>query len=455
MSTTSILNSVLAATSGSTNSGIDVAGAVSAILYADRAPERAWQAQQTTLASQTTEINQLQSESSALADQLNSLQDAGGALNSLISTSSNSSVVTASAAPGTTVGNLSVQVGSLAVAASAYSAVVRTSSTQLSAGSFDIVSAGKTTTIKTGSGDGTDDTLDELASSINSQSLGVTANVITDSSGSRLSLVAKVSGSTAGFTTSQDSSGLSFTQPSSGADASLTVDGVQITSASNTVTGAISGVTLNLLGVSSTAVNLTLAPDTKSIEQTISGFISAYNTLITDVNSQFSYDSVTKASGPLQSDSTIQSFQSDLLGSANYSSGSGVIQSLTSLGVTTNSDGTLSLDSSSLSNAVTNNFSAVQSFFQGSSSNGFVASIEKSLTAYTDPSQGAFTVDLSSISSENTDLTSQTSTLETYLATEQTRLTAQYNTADIALSQLPQTIKQLDALLNPSSSSNG
>jgi flagellar hook-associated protein 2 len=457
MSTSSILNSVLSATSGSNDTtSIDVTSAVDAILYADRAPERAWQAQQATLSSQTTEINQLQSESSTLTDALNDLQDSSGALGSITATSSNSSIVTASAVAGTSTGSHTVSVSALATTAGAYTASVATSSTQLASGSFDItVGSGSPVGINVGSGDGTDDTLDELASTINGKSLGVTASVVTDSSGSRLSIVANTSGSAAGFTISSDNSELNFTQPSTGTDASLTFDSVPITSASNTVT--INGVTLNLLGTTSSSnpVSLTLAPDSDAIEQAVSTFVSAYNTLITDVNSNFAYNSTTQTAGALQSDSTIQSFQSDLLSAADYSTGTGTLQTtLTSLGITTNEYGTLSLDTSTLDNAVTNNYSAVQNFFQGTNADGFVSSIEKTLNIYTDPTQGSFTVDLSSISAENTDLTNQTTTLEAYLSTQQTALTTEYNNADIALSQLPQEIKQIDALLNPSSSSN-
>jgi flagellar hook-associated protein 2 len=366
--------------------------------------------------------------------------------------------VTATAIAGTAAGTHTVVVGSLATTADAYTQSVATSSTQLASGSFGITSGGTTTTINVGTGDGTADNLTELAATINSDALGVTANVVTDSTGSRLSIVANSSGSAAGFTVSNNTSGLTFTQPTSGTDASLTVDGVPIDSASNTVTGAISGVTLNLLGsTSGSTVSLTLAPDTTAIETAVSTFVSAYNTLISDVSSQFAYNSTTQTAGPLQSDSTIQSFQSDLLNAANYNTGAtgtNALPTLTSLGITTNADGTLSLDTSALDNAVSNNYSAVQSFFQGTNSNGFVSSIEATLTTYTDPSQGAFTVDLSSISSENTDLTNETTTLEAYLSTQQTLLTTEYNNADIALSQLPQTIKQLDALLNPPSSSS-
>jgi flagellar hook-associated protein 2 len=460
MSSTSIINSVLSATTGSSATEIDVTAAVNAILYADRAPERLWESQQTALASQTSEINQLQSESSTLTDQLNALQDTSGALYSVSATSSDTSVLSASAVAGTAVGNHTVVVNSIATTANAYSNEVNPATSTLPSGSFTIVnSAGVASPAIPVGTNATNSTLAELAATINANSsLGVTANVITDSNGGRLSLVATTSGSAAAFTIGAGATGLTFTQPpgATGTDALLTVDGVPIDSASNTVTGAISGVTLNLASQSpGTTVNLTLTPNTGAIETAVDSFVSAYNTLITDVNSQFAYSSATGTAGPLETDSVIQGFQQGLLDSTNYSAASGTLQTLASLGVATNRDGTLTVNTVTLANAVANTPSAVQSFFQGSSANGFAASLVTTLNAYTDPTQGAFTVELSSISSANTDLTNQTNTLELYLTAQQASLTTEYNNADIALAQLPQTLKQVNALLNPNSTSSG
>jgi len=167
------------------------------------------------------------------------------------------------------------------------------------------------------------------------------------------------------------------------------------------------------------------------------------------VNTQVSYNKSTSTGGVLESDSAAQGLQSALLAATNYGSGSGTYQSLDSLGITTNADGTLSLDSSTLSNAIQTNGAAVTSFFEGSALNGFASSVTSSLNTYTDPTEGAFTVDLQSISNENQDLTDQTHQLEVYLSAQQTILTTKYNNADIAIQQLPQEIKQIQALLNP------
>jgi flagellar hook-associated protein 2 len=450
-STSSTLTSVLSALGGAT--GIDVTSAVNTILYADRAPERAWQAQQTALANQTAAINQLQSEASSLSDALSTLQSASGALTAASATSSNSGVLTATVADGTPASSHLIEVNNLASTGSWYSAAQTSSSAALPPGSFSITAGGLTTPIQVGSGV---NTLDQLAASINSQSLGVTANVVTDSTGARLSLVSTTSGAAGDFSISNDTTA-AFTRANTGTDASLTIDGVPISSASNTVTGALSGVTINLQGTSpSTEISLNVAPDSNSITSAVSSFISAYNTLIADVNSQFTFDKSTNTAGTLQSDSAVQGLQSALLNSTNYNSGSSTLATLDALGIGTNSDGTLTLNATTLNTAIQTNNSAIATFFQGTASNGFAASVTSALSTYTDPTQGAFTIDLKSISSENQDLTDQTNTLEVYLASQQTILTAQYNAADIAIQQLPQKLKQIQALLNPNSTnSNG
>jgi flagellar hook-associated protein 2 len=455
---TSALESLLTSLNNGSQ-GIDVADTVSEIIAADSQPVDLLESQQTTLTNQSAAISQLESETSAVAGDLSTLQDPAGVLSSVTATSSDSSVLTASAVDETTLGTHSITVAHLATAGSYYSDEVASSSTQLASGSFDLTEGGTTTTIGTGSGNGTDDTLDELAASINGQDLGVTASVINDANGSRLSLVSQSTGSAADVSIS-NASGLSFTRTATGTDASLTLDGVPITSASNTVTGAITGLTIQLEGVTTGApVTVSLAPDTTSIVSTLSSFVNDYNTLIEDVNSQFAYNSATGADGTLSSDSATRAFQSELLAATNFASTtSGALPSLQSLGISTNQDGTLSLDTTALTNAVQSNYAGVSAFLQGdSSSTGFAASLNNTLSSYTDPAQGAFTVELSSLNNEYLDLGNQISTDQVYLTQEQATLTTEYNNANIALQQLPTEIKNTEVLLGDysTSSSNG
>lgn len=454
-SSSSLVNSVLSAL-GSSSSGIDVTSAVAAIISTDEAGMRQLQSQQTTLAAQTAAIQQLETQASAVTDDLNSLGNILGPLTSLSATSSNASVLTATAATGTASGNYSIVVNSLATTASAYTNEVASSSTALGTGGFEITEGGKTTTITTG---GSVNTLDQLVSSINSQSLGVTASVVTDNNGSRLSLASTNSGQAASFSVTNATGALTFTS-AAGTDASITVNNVPITSSSNTVTQGVSGLRLNLLAQApGTTINVSVAQNSSSIVSAVSTFINDYNTLIANVNSQFAYNASTSSAGTLSGDSTTEGLQSALLASTNYSYSGGAYPSLASLGVSTNADGTLTLDASTLQAAVATNPSAVTQFFQGTALDGFADTLQNTLNTYVDPSQGAFTLELKSIASESTDLGNQITSEESYYATLTTTLTTKYNQIDIELQQLPITLQQTDALLgfntSSSSSSNG
>jgi flagellar hook-associated protein 2 len=135
-----------------------------------------------------------------------------------------------------------------------------------------------------------------------------------------------------------------------------------------------------------------------------------------------------------------------------------VSTSLASLGISVQTDGTLTVDSSTLNDALQNNFSQVQSFFQGASLNGFAGTLDKQLTNFINPADGAFTVDLQSIASENTTLqTNITNFQSNVIGPLRAQLTSEFSKAEIALQQLPGELKNVDAELglNNSSSSNG
>jgi flagellar hook-associated protein 2 len=317
--------------------------------------------------------------------------------------------------------------------------------------------SGTATTITTGSGV---NTLTDLQHAINTASLGVTASIITDASGSRLAITSNNSGSAGAFGVSTTGGSFNFTTGGTGTDASITVNGIGVLSATNTVTGAIPGVTLNLQGASvGTQVSVNIAPDTSQAASAISQFVSDYNTLITAVNSQFAETGT--GQGVLSNDPTVQTLQSVLLGALNFTSATGTGSSTTTtslgtLGISVNSDGTLAINSSTLVNALQNNFSTVQNFFQGSALNGFGNSLDQQLTSFLSPSNGAFTVDLQSISSENTSLQSDINNFETNIITPlRTQLQAQFSAAEVALQQLPNQIKDLDAELGLNNSSSG
>jgi flagellar hook-associated protein 2 len=405
------------------------------------------------LQNQTTALTQIQTDATSLDNDMQSLNSLTGPLSQMAVTSSNSSIVSASAASGASAGDYVVVVSDLAAADSWSSSTVASASTPLAAGSFTITPAGgSATTISTGTGTST---LTDVANTINSDDLGVTASVVTDANGARLVIVSNTSGSAADFTVAAGSGGLTFNEFAPGANASLTVNGLSIVSASNTVTGAVPGLTLNLLSASpGTQVSLSVAPDVSQVSTAINQFVSDYNTLIGDLNTQ--YTDTGSGEGPLGSDSTVRTLQTDLLGALGYTSTiNGTTSSLATLGISVGNDGTLTVDSSTLTSALQNNFSGVQNFFQGTALNGFANSLDQQLTSFISPGDGAFTVDLQSISDQNTDLQNDISNFQTnYITPLQTQLQASYSNAEILLQQLPTETKQIDEELGLNKSSS-
>ena len=118
----------------------------------------------------------------------------------------------------------------------------------------------------------------------------------------------------------------------------------------------------------------------------------------------------------------------------------------------------MTLNSTTLNNALTNHPGDVQNFFEGAALNGFANSLTNALNNFTVPATGAFTVDLSGINASITNITSEVNNFETsYIANQQISLTAEYSSAEIALQQLPQEMQQLNSELgfNSNGSSSG
>jgi len=451
------LSQILQAATGASSAGINITAAVNAAVTAAQAPETNWQNQEATLQSQATALNQLQTDTTNLDNDMQSLNNLTGPLSARTVSSSNSTIVSASAASGATVGNHIVVDGSLASTASWASSTVTNATTPLAAGSFIITDAsGNPTTISTGTGTST---LTDVANTINGDNLGVTANVITDANGSRLAIVSNTSGSAANFMVTAGTGGLGFSQAVTGANASVTVDGITLSSASNTVTGALPGVTLNLLNASpGTNVSLTIAPDTAQASTAINQFVTDYNKAIGDVNTQFTFNG--SSEGVLASDSIVRSLQSTLQEALGYTytpaSGTTTVSNLTSLGISVNKNGTLSVNTAALNSKLQNNFNDVQIFFQGSALNGFANSLDQQLTSFTSPANGAFTVDLQSISTNYSGLQTNISNFQTnYIVPLTAQLKAQYSQAEILLQQLPMQMQQINTELGFNNKSGG
>jgi flagellar hook-associated protein 2 len=207
-------------------------------------------------------------------------------------------------------------------------------------------------------------------------------------------------------------------------------------------------VTLNLSKEGSATV--TVATSTNSITSAINSFVSDYNSLITGLNGQFKYDAGSGSSGLLATNAATRSLQADLLNAVTYSTSdanAGSIKTLSALGISMNDDGTLTVDSTKLQDALKNNPSQVQSFFQGSASNGFANKLANTLDMYTDTSNGAFTVDIKNNKQQIDDLQGQIKEREAYVSEQMPIWQTKYAKAASELLSLPSKLKQIDAML--------
>ena len=232
--------------------GIDVQSVVTALLAPESSSIQLLQQQQTGLKTQAGLLTQYNNDLNSLATAVNALADPNGALASQDATSSQPSILTATAQPTAVPGTHEVVVSSLATTGTVYTdAVTDANASFLTGGAtsgdiqLQIGGAGGTTEdipITQGS----NDTLNTLASYINAQGWGVTASVVNDASGARLAIYSQSSGSPGALAITTNTTGLTFNTPVGGTNASLTIDGVPFSSPSNTIAGAIPGVTLNL-----------------------------------------------------------------------------------------------------------------------------------------------------------------------------------------------------------------
>ena len=432
--------------------GLDISSVVQQILNQKSGQLQVWQQEQTDLSTQAGLLRGINNNLTNLTTAVNSLVDPSGPLSALTATSSENDILTATVQTSATPGVHQVKVANLATQSLTYTDPVPNGI--LSAGSFSIqVGSGQAVSVPVAA----DETLDQLASYINTNNLGVTASVITDANGERLSLLSKTAGQPGSISISANSvAGLNF-NTTAGSNASLTVDGVPISSTSNTVAGAIPGVTLNLASVPAdpdTPVQVTVGTDSTQIADAINNFVAAYNTVVQSINTQFAVDSTTNAQGPLGSDSSLRSLQSSLLRDVTYSiAGNGGLVNLASLGIDLNNDGTLTVnqnataDQPSLSNLLATNPAAIQSFFQNLSGTGFANNFSADLNNLIDSTEGVLTSDISQNSAQQRNLTSSINNFRDQLAAEQASLTTVFAQVNATLQAYPLLLQQVTETL--------
>jgi len=437
--------------------GFDVSTTVSQIVSNLQAVETPWKNQLTTLQSQDTALTSIGTDLSSLSTAFNSLNDFDGVFSEKEGSSSDTSVIAlTNATSAASAGTHSVVVSQLAQNYSYSSGNIGASDTltgSLSINGQTITMSDGTATDSNGNTIPQNDTLSTLASCINDGDYGAQASVVTDSSGdTQLALVSTTSGADGALSIQSnlsDSGSVAFNQVQQGKDASFTVDGVSTTSSSNTVTTAIPGVTMQLLDTSSSPVQVEITNDNSDIETAVSNFVTAYNKVVADLNTQEGNDSSGNPE-PLYGSSTLALLQEQLQNAMNFTQSSGAITSLSQLGITPGSsdDGTLTLDNSTLDSALNSNFQDAMNFFQSSSgSTSFGDNLTGVLSSLGNSGpEGAIYLALQRDSTQESGLNSNITNENNTISTEQTQLTTELNEANYTLQEIPSQIDEVNEL---------
>ncbi|MDE2307701.1 MAG: flagellar filament capping protein FliD [Xanthomonadaceae bacterium] len=438
-------------------SGLNVSSIVSALVNAAQA------APQTQITDATNQTNSLLGGLSTLNSTLTSLQSAVAALtstatfNNYTATLANPAIGTASTLSNAKPGSYALQVTQLAAAQQRTSGAFA-STAAVGAGTLDIAIGSSSVSVSVSS----TATLSDIASAINSASgnPGVTATVINGTAGSQLLLSSNQTGVANGFTITAASgsdaglaslaSSLNTAGSNEAKDAQLTLNGISVDSASNAVSGALDGVTLNLAAIGSS--QLTVQQDTSKTVSAIQAFVTAYNSYVASIGTLSSYDATSQVAGPLLGDSTLNSVVNQISSVLSKSVPGNSIGSLASLGITRQADGTLSLASATLSSALSANPATVQDLFAGS--NGYATGLNATIDTFTSSGTGIIATREQSLNSRLTQLSGEQTALNARMAVYQQQLQTEYTNLDTLMSSLNNTSSFLSTslaqLTNPS-----
>lgn len=437
----------MAISSPGVGSGLDVNSIVTQLMNIERQPIVAMQNKEASYKAQLSAYGTI---SSALTD----FQSAAKALasstgfQSYTTSSSNSTVLDASASGSATLGAHTITVTKLAATEIQAAATGYASSTTALGltGTLDF-SFGSVTVAAT-------DTLTDIQGKINSASGNTVASatIVNDGSASpyKLVIAARNSGTTGSVAITDNLStpfGFAVTQPAD--DAVLTVDGISVTSHSNTISSVISGVSLNLKSLGSSTVGVSL--DTSAVTAKIQTFVDTYNKLVQTMKT------MRQKGGKLESDGTLLSLQSNLRNVFNSAAAitGNDFKYLTQVGVSFQKDGTLLLNTSKLQTALSSNYDNVVSLFSDSTQ-GFAKRLDTITTSMLDPLNGLLASTTSSINSKISWLDKRMDQLNANLLGIEARYRRQFAQLDSFLGSMTNTSNYLtQQFKNLSGSSNG
>lgn len=304
-------------------------------------------------------------------------------------------------------------------------------------------------------------TLQEVRESINTQlsAQGISANVLSDSNGGRLILTSSTSGVGTDITLSGDSElAVGYDKGAPPVNAIYSIDDVVMESTSNKITSAISGVTLELLdGDLEKKVTLTVASNTDTLKTSVQSFVTAYNALMTAINTQTKVtatgDASTTTAGALTGDASMRQLVSSLRSELVNGKGVGSISSLAQMGITTDQKtGLLSLEDKAWDKAVVKGAGDIAKMFTGDT--GLITRMNKATSSYVGTT-GTLATRATDLNNKLTDLTTEKVDLDRRMEALQKSLSAKYTAMDTMIAQInsrsSSIMTTLNALNNPKS----
>lgn len=458
------------AITASTSTAFDVTTLVSQLMAVERRPiERL-----NTLISDTqAKISSLGTLSSLVSNFQSASLGLRLSLEKFTATASDSGALTANALATAVPGNYAVNVSRLAQSQSVVAAGQTSSTAAIGDGTpttltfdFGTISGGTLTNgvysgatfTANGSGsasltiDATNNSLEGIRDAINAAKLGISATIVNDGSATpyRLALTSTSTGASSSIRiTASGGDGAvanllaynpagtqQLTQTQAAQNASLTVNGIAITSASNTVRDAIQGVTLTLRNTTTTPASLTVARDTASMTTAASGFVDAYNALASQLKSRSAYGTDGKAGGVLAGDSGLRLMQEQLRNIFLTPATGGTLSSLSQIGIGFQREGVLAFDSTKFNNAIANDFADVTNLL--ASSTGFATRLEQwgSTTLSAD---GLIQSRTKSLNDYVKDRTAEVDRLELRMTALEKRYTAEYTNLNLLLGRMNTT----------------
>jgi flagellar hook-associated protein 2 len=340
-------------------------------------PITALQDQQTTDKAEISAWGVVSGSVSSLSTALAGIEDIS-TINNRAAASTSTSVATATATNTAAVGQYNLTNVTLAKTQEIYSSVLGSGSAKLGSGSGSLtitLKNGKTEQVQVGSGSLT---LNGIAAAVNKLAGGVQASVIGTSGGARLVLQGSATGSSQAFSvqgtgalakfdySSAGGGSGSFTRAQAASNAGFSINGVPVTSSTNSITTAVSGVTISLTGSGSTTVSVSSSPG--GIANAVDSVATSLNAALSSIAKETAFTPATSSTsstssassataGPLLGNFTATDLTNQLLTSVSGAAASGVTSN--TIGLSVSSTGSVSFNSATFAAAYAKNPTAV------------------------------------------------------------------------------------------------